>query len=340
MLGDVIISNESGDEYYLDAIEAEENGEIEKALKLVEKAVKIDPNHSDAWWMISTLLLPKKERPSLKNASRSLNACKKVIQIDPQNENAWIRGGRILSDELGMYDKALEWWHERRKVDPSDSQAVIETVALLADLGLYHQSIDELQRVWEPGMQQLTFEQEKRLSRLHNLVKKVAIDEGKTQYFRPWNLRDPGWKLIKERMHRAPANETIIYLFLVAPVLLLVVMATPNNANSSLGNLLFMVLMMLIIVMGGMRIARKISMMLNRPAFNLIRAMDIETTSGRIVISEDIRSSKLYQFLITNRPPAFRQRLNSIVESEEELSKQWRPSIPNFDELPNPSEEE
>ena len=41
------------------------------------------------------------------------------------------------------YDKALEWWHERRKIDPSDSQAVIETVALLADLGLYHQSLDE-----------------------------------------------------------------------------------------------------------------------------------------------------------------------------------------------------
>ncbi|MBJ24172.1 MAG: hypothetical protein CMB64_05820 [Euryarchaeota archaeon] len=330
----------SSDEFYLDAIDAEENGDVELALELAQKAVKIDPSHSDAWWMISTLLLPKKERPTLTKASRSLNACRKIIQIDPDNENAWIRGGRILSDELGMYDKALEWWHERRKVDPTDSQAVIETVALLADLGLYHQSIDELQRVWEPGMRQLTFEQEKRLSRLHNLVKKVAIDEGKTQYFRPWNLRDPGWKIIKERMHRAPANETIIYLFLVAPVLLLVVMISPNNANEGFGNLLFMILMMLIIVMGGMRIARKISMMLNRPAFNLIRAMDIETTSGRVVITDDIRNSKLYQFLISNRPPAFRQRLNSIVDTNELLSKQWRPSVPNFNELPLPSEEE
>ena len=302
--------------------------------------MKIEPEHSDAWWMISTLLLPKKERPTLTNASRSLNACKKVIEIEPDNEDAWIRGGRILSDELGMYDKALEWWHERRKVDPTNSQAIIETVALLADLGLYHQSLDELQRVWEPGMQQLSFEQEKRLSRLHNLVKKVAIDEGKTEYFRPWNLRDAGWKMIRQRMHRGPANETMIYLFLVAPVLLLVVMASPSTANQGMGNLCFMVIIMLIIVMGGMRIARRISMMLNRPAFNLIRAMDIETTSGRIVIDEEIRNSKLYKFLLANRPPAFRQRLNSIAESNEQLSKQWRPSIPDFDELPYPGEEE
>lgn len=290
--------------------------------------------------MISTLLIPKKERPTLTNASRSLNACKKVLEIDPHNENAWIRGGRILSDELGMYDKALEWWHERRKLDSTDSLAVIETVALLADLGLYHQSLDELQRVWEPGMQQLTFEQEKRLSRLHNLVKKVAIDEGKTQYFRPWNLRDSGWNMIRDRMHRAPANETMIYLFLVAPVLLFVVMASPNTATGGFGNLFFMVIIMLIIVMGGMRIARKISMMLNRPAFNLIRAMDIETTSGRMVISDEIRNSKLYSYLLSNRPPAFRQRLNSIADANEKLSKQWRPIIPDFSELTNLNEEE
>jgi len=309
-------------------------------LELAQKAVKVDPKHLDAWWMISTLLIPKKERPTLTNASRSLNACKKVIEIQPDHEHAWVRGGRILADELGMYDKALEWWHERRKVDPTDTQAVIETVSLLSDLGLYHQAIDELQRVWEPGMQQLSFEQEKRLSRLHNLVKQVAIDEGRTQYFRPWNLRDPGWKMIKDRMHRGPANQTLIYLFLVAPVLLLVVMASPSTANQGLGNLFLMVIIMIIIVMGGMRISRRISMMLNRPAFNLIRAMDIETTSGRKIIDEDVRNSKLYNYLFSIRPPAFRQRLKSIVAANEDLSKQWRPSIPDFSELTSPKSEE
>ena len=68
--------------------------------------------------------------------------------------------------------------------------------------------------------------------------------------------------------------------------------------------------------------------------------MDIETTSGKIVITEDIRNSKLYQFLLSNRPPAFRQRLNIIVEANEKLSKQWRPTIPNFSELIVIDEEE
>ena len=85
----------------------------------------------------------KKERPTLINASRCLNACKKVIKLQPNHEEAWIRGGRILSDELGMYDKALEWWHERRKIESFRFTSRNKTVALLADLGLYHQSLDD-----------------------------------------------------------------------------------------------------------------------------------------------------------------------------------------------------
>ena len=68
--------------------------------------------------------------------------------------------------------------------------------------------------------------------------------------------------------------------------------------------------------------------------------MDIETTSGRIVITDDIRNSRLYKFLLTNRPTAFRQRLNSIVEANEKISRQWRPMVPNFDEISLPSSEE
>lgn len=290
--------------------------------------------------MVATLALPAKERPDLSQASISLNACRKVITLDPDHEDAWIRGGRLLSDELGMYDKALEWWHQRRIHDPNDTSAVIETVALLADLGLYHQSIEELQRVWAPGMRQLTFEQEKRLSRLHNLVKKVAADEGKTDYFRPWNPRDDGWGIIRTRMHRGPANETLIYLFLVLPVLLLVVMGSPDIDQAGFSGLALSVIVMLVIVMGGMRIARKFALMMNRPASNLIRAMDVETTSGRMVIEEDIRTSKLYGFLMNNRPPAFKQRLEAIVEADENISPSWRPSLPDFSELPDALEEE
>lgn len=328
------------DEAYLNAVEAAEDGTREAALEFARTAVGSDPEHTEAWWLVSSLSLPPKERPDLAQASISLNACRKVITLDPEHEEAWIRGGRLLSDELGMYDKALEWWHQRRLASPSDTQAVIETVALLADLGLYHQAIDELQRVWEPGMRQLTFEQEKRLARLHNLVKKVAADEARTDFFRPWNPRDEGWGIIRSRMHRGPANETLIYLFLVMPVLLLVVMGSPDISQAGFSGLAFSVLIMLIIVMGGMRIARKLAVMMNRPAFNLIRAMDVETTAAKTVIEEDIRSSRLYGFLLKNRPPAFGQRLAAIIESGEALSASWRPTLPDFSEALSPLEEE
>ena len=43
----------SAEGYYLDAIEAEEEGDLEAALEHAHTAVKSDPQHSNAWWMVA-----------------------------------------------------------------------------------------------------------------------------------------------------------------------------------------------------------------------------------------------------------------------------------------------
>ena len=69
---------------------------------------------------------------------------------------------------------------------------------------------------------------------------------------------------------------------------------------------------------------------MNRPAFNLLRAMDFETATGFVVIPEEIRISKLFMFILSRRPPAFQERMLKIVEAKETFKGDWKPKLPDF----------
>ena len=55
-------------------------------------------------------------------------------------------------------------------------------------------------------------------------------------------------------------------------------------------------LLILVTVIIGMAFTRKLYQRVNRPGFNLLRAIQFEASSGKVVIPEDIRGSKLYMF--------------------------------------------
>ena len=67
---------------------------------------------------------------------------------------------------------------------------------------------------------------------------------------------------------------------------------------------------------------------LNRHALDLDRALDVETTSGKICIPDDIRGSKLYNSVISTRAPALKQRIEVIQSSNEKISSKWKLDIP------------
>ena len=74
---------------YLDAIEALEEDNRELALEHARKAVKIDPEHADAWRVISDASLPGlRLQPTLKQAAQSLAAAKKVAEQESDYEEA------------------------------------------------------------------------------------------------------------------------------------------------------------------------------------------------------------------------------------------------------------
>ena len=78
------------------------------------------------------------------------------------------------------------------------------------------------------------------------------------------------------------------------------------------------------------RISRRLLLKLNRPEAFLNRALDVESTSGKVCIPEDVRSSKLYSYVIGKRLPSFQQRIELIEESSEALPSKWSLTVPVF----------
>ena len=62
-------------------------------------------------------------------------------------------------------------------------------------------------------------------------------------------------------------------------------------------------------------------------------------TSGKVCIPEEIRYSKLYNAMISNRMPALAERLELIVEGGDKLQIRWKPELPEIKALENSSEE-
>ena len=314
---------------YLDAIEALEEDNRELALEHARKAVKIDPEHVDAWRVISDASLPGlRSQPTLKQAAQSLTAAKKVVALQPDDLGMWVRGGRLLSDELGLYMEALQWWQDARHQAPDEVTPIVEQAAILADMGLYGEATERLQSIFDENMD-LATTQYSRVARLHQMCQ-LASQQDPKEHFKPWEKHHDGWSAITLRMNKAPISESKIFLIISTPLLMLEVLMAPQVFGPGFGGFCLTSLLILFTVILGMRISRRWFQRLNRPAFNLLRAMDFETSTGYVVIPEEIRISKLFMFILSRRPPAFQERMLKIVDAGDKLKGDWKPTLPDF----------
>ena len=315
--------------HYLDALEALEADDREQALEHAHKAVKLDPEHADAWRVISDANLPGlRKQPTLLQAASSLSAAKKVVQYQPDDLAMWVRGGKLLSDELGLYMDALHWWQDARHHAPYEVTPIVEQAAILADMGLYGEASERLQTIFDENMD-LATTQYARVARLHELCK-LASEQPSSEHFKPWEKHHNGWEAIHMRKNKPPISESKIFLLLTTPILMLEVIMAPQIFGSGFGGFCLTSLLILVTVTVGMRISRRWFQRFNRPAFNLLRAMDFESSTGYVVVPEEIRLSKLYMFILSRRPPAFQERALKIVDSKETLKGDWKPILPDF----------
>ncbi|MBT4066812.1 MAG: tetratricopeptide repeat protein [Euryarchaeota archaeon] len=319
----------SAESHYLDAIEAEENGEIDSALEHARLAVEADPEHSNAWWMIACLLSPEGKYPDIEQASKAVVACNKVIDIDPSRVDTWVKCGRLMVDHLGLHEDALAWWQRCREAAPLESVPIIEQVTILSDLGMYAEARDRLSALFEENLD-IANSQLARITHLHKTLERSAQQDPKV-HFKPWQKNHGGWTAIKMRANKAPVSENMLFMLSTVPFLMMEVFAARALFGSGWGAFCLTSLLILVTVIIGMSFTRKLYQRVNRPGFNLLRAIQFEASCGKVVIPEDIRASKLYMFLFARHPPAFQQRLEKIVEADRKLPRNWKMNLPDFE---------
>ena len=95
--------------------------------------------------------------------------------------------------------------------------------------------------------------------------------------------------------------------------------------------LCFNSLMILIVILLCIRNAKRWFQLINRPAFNLLRAMNFEASTGYTVIEEEIRTSVLYMYIMQRKPQSWQERMLKIIDKGTPLPKNWRLRLPDFE---------
>jgi hypothetical protein len=224
---------------------------------------------------------------------------------------------------------ALEWWQEVRHHAPYEVTPLIEQATIMADLGLYQEGRERIETILNENMDVATSQ----YGRVHQLLGlfNSAIQQDQSQYFKPWEKRHPGWSAIESKMRKPPVSETFIFMLVTVPILFGVVILSNMLAGEGFTAFCLTSIVIFVAVIAGMRFTKNMFRSINRPAFNLLRAMNFESSTGYSIISEEIKTSVLYMYILQRKPIAWQERMLLIVEENTSLPKNWKLELPDFD---------
>jgi hypothetical protein len=101
-----------------------------------------------------------------------------------------------------------------------------------------------------------------------------------------------------------------------------------------LGGTMFGFVLVFLLILAAFGILTRLSMGLlqsrNRHALDVDRAIDYETSSGKLCIPESIRGSVVYNAMLKNRSPAVTERLEIIIDSEEKIGSKFQINLPEW----------
>tara|TARA_B100000900_G_scaffold123763_1_gene104401 strand:+ start:16897 stop:17880 length:984 start_codon:yes stop_codon:yes gene_type:complete len=322
------------EEIWLEALEMREKGDFIGAVKLAKEVVDIDVENSEAWMAIAMWSLPpptkgKPVQPTLQQSAKSISALKKVILYEPENLEAWVIGGKIMIDHLGMLEDSLQWWEDCRVQFPTNITPVLEQIAVLVRLGLYEECAERLAELESGEMEEPTNQQTMRMQGVKGMVERASKME-KDEIFRPQEASHPRWEIIERMKKVKPLSSTFWLVAFIAPV----VFIFGSLCMAFLGDTMFGLILVFLLILGAFGLLTRLSMGLlqsrNRHALDVDRAIDYETSTGKLCIPESIRGSAVYKSMLKNRSPAVKERLEIIIESGEKISSKYQPILPNW----------
>ncbi|MGB0377226.1 MAG: tetratricopeptide repeat protein [Poseidonia sp.] len=321
----------SAESHYLNALEALEEGDRDLAKTEAKKATSLDPDHLEAWSIyVEACLPPAPTPPTMAQAAQALSAVKKIVAADPSRMDMWIRGGRLMSDDLGMLHDSLHWWQSCRDVAPDEVTPVVEMASTLADMGEYSLAQERLQSILDDNMD-VGMTQFRKINSLLQLVRTAATQQER-DIFKPYERHHDGWIAIRNKMVKPPMSQNFIFLITALPILFILIILLQGMSPESFNivTLCFNTLAILIVILVCARNAKRWFQIINRPAFNLLRAMNFEAATGYTVMDEEIRTSVLYMYIMQRKPLAWQERMLKIIDKGTPLPNNWRLRLPDF----------
>ena len=160
---------------------------------------------------------------------------------------------------------------------------------------------------------------------------RTAATQQERDIFKPQEKHHDGWVAIRQKMRKPPLSESVIFLMTAVPVLLLLVVLLGRYSAPTWSAVCLNTLVILIVILILMRNAKRWFQLFNRPAFNLLRAMNFEAATGYAVIDEEIRTSVLYMYIMQRKPTAWQERMLKIIDNGKPLPTNWRLRHPDFE---------
>ena len=171
----------------------------------------------------------------------------------------------------------------------------------------------------------------RKINSLLQLVRAAATQQPQ-DIFKPYERHHDGWQAIRKNMAKTQMSQNFIFIITTLPFLLILMILLQGMRPESFNivSLCFNTLAILIVILVCSRNAKRWFQIINRPAFNLLRAMNFEAATGYTVMDEEIRTSVLYMYIMQRKPLAWQERMLKIIDNGTRLPKNWRLRLPDF----------
>ena len=98
------------------AVELAESGQYDKALDLINRAIRLDANNANSWYNKGIILF------KMGRYQDALNSFAQAADIDPEFTEAWYNKGLALM-HMGKYLEAIRAFNKLLKIHPHDKRA-------------------------------------------------------------------------------------------------------------------------------------------------------------------------------------------------------------------------